>query len=144
MDSQSIQLLDSNGNKVQQESAFAELVDQGTHALAGVNRVPIRRIVLPEELWLGNRSYLQLVDHLNQDNSLAWGLFMGNVPMPIVFSDRDVGPQTISQVGFLQFEKDARFEWAAPPAESYALSQTRLNTLREEIYRSFYLQAQGH
>lgn len=142
-DSQSIQLVDSNGKNIQQESASAELVAQGTHALAGVNRVPIRRIVLPEELWLGNRSYLQLLDHLNQDNSLKWGLFMGNIPMPVVFSDRDPGPMTISQVGYLLFEKDARFEWAAPPTESYALSQKRLDTLREDSYRSFYLQAQG-
>ena len=142
-DGQTIQLIDSNGKNIQQESAFAELEDEGTHALAAVNRVPIRRIVLPEELWLGNRSFLQLVDHLNQDNSLAWGLFMGNIPMPIVFSDRDPGPMTISQVGYLMFGPNDKFEWAAPPAASYALSQTRLDTLREEIYRSFYLQAQG-
>jgi hypothetical protein len=138
-----MRLLDPSGNAIMAEDATAELVDEGTHALAGMNRVPVRRITVPDELWLANRAYLQLIDHLNQDNSLAWGLFMGNIPMPIVFSDGDPGPLTISQVGFLQFGQADKFEWAAPPAASYELSQRRLESLREEIYRSFYLQAQG-
>jgi hypothetical protein len=124
-------------------SQTAQLVDEGLHALAKVNRVPVRAIQVNDELWLANRVYLQLCDHINQDNSLGWALFMANLAMPVVFSDGDVGPQTMSEAGFLKFGQADKFEWTEPAGHSFETSGRRLDRLREEIYRTVYLQAQG-
>jgi hypothetical protein len=48
-----------------------------------------------DEYWIANRVYLQLCDHLNQDNSLGWALFMANLAMPAIFSNHDIGLQTM-------------------------------------------------
>ena len=101
----------------------------------------LRLVEVKDEYWIANRVYLQLLDHLNQDNSLGWALFMANLSMPAIFSDHDIGPQTMSEAGFLKFRREDRFEWTEPAGHSF--DAERLNRLREEIYRTAYLQAQG-
>jgi hypothetical protein len=138
-----VSLYDSSGNKLDLASSFANLIDQGKHALAKVNRVPMRLIEVDDEYWLANRVYLQLLDHVNQDNSLGWALFMANLAMPAIFSDGELGPQTMSESAFLKFGEKDRFEWTEPAGHSFDASSKRLDRLREEIYRTAYLQAQG-
>lgn len=142
-ETQAITLVDPFGNRMDLSTNQADLIAQGTHALASANRVPVRCIEVEDELWLANRVYLQLLEHLNQDNSLGWALFMANLAMPAIFSDRELGPQTMTETGFLQFGEKDRCEWFEPNGTSFDHSAKRLDRLREEIYRSVYLQAQG-
>jgi hypothetical protein len=137
-------LYDANGQPLGQEPVEATLAGSGQHALANFNRVPVRKIELPATLWLSNRAYLELIDHLNTENTLMWALFMANLAMPLIIGQQDLKTMTLSEAGFLHLtDKDAKFLWTEPEGKSFAISQTRLDTLRQEVYRSFYLQAQG-
>jgi hypothetical protein len=136
-------LFDPSGNLVDSQSKDAELMSEGEHALAKLNRVPVTRVRVPDELWMANRIYLQLIDHINQDNSLAWALFNGNMAMPIIFSDNPPKNLTLSEVSWLNLGEKDKFEWAEPKGQSYGYSEKRLSSQREEIYRSVHLQAQG-
>lgn len=139
----SVTISDPSGNQIDKNETVADLVDSGKHALAKANRVPLRLIEIDDEYWIANRVYLQLLDHLNQDNTLGWALFMANIPMPVFFTERDLGPQTLSETGFLQLGPNDKMEWMEPKGDCFEISAKRLDRLREEIYRTAYLQAQG-
>lgn len=133
-----------DGQRAASEQTKAKLVDSGPHALAKVGRVPVRRICMPEDLWLGNRVYLQLLDHFNQDNTFSWALFMANLAMPVIIGPFDPNTLVVSEVSAIHLpDKDSKFEWAEPSGVSFKHSADRLSSLREEIYRSCHLQAQG-
>lgn len=125
-----------------EKSETASLVDSGPHALAEAGRVPARWVQIPDALWLANRAYLQVIDHLNQDNSYAWALFMANLPVPVIKGDYEQ-PPTVSETAFIQLPENGAFEWAEPSGSSFQHSAARIASLREEIYRQLYLQAQG-
>lgn len=122
---------------------MATLLREGRHGLADVQRLPIRRVMLSEGLWLANRAYLLLVDHLNQDNTLAWSLFMSNLAIPIIIGDYDGTNMTQSENGYLQFPAGTEYMWSEPEGKSFIHSAKRVESLREECFRSMNLQAQG-
>jgi hypothetical protein len=99
--------------------------------------------MLSEGLWLANRAYLQLIDHLNQDNTLAWSLFMSNLAIPVIIGDYDPSGMTSSETGFLQFPSGVTYGWSEPDGKSFVHSAKRVESLREECFRSMHLQAQG-
>lgn len=127
----------------QDTSAKAKFLRAGSHALSGVSKVPIRRLELNDGLWLANRAYLLLIDHLNQDNTLAWSLFMSNLAIPIVIGDVDANQMTMSETGYLQFPTGTTYTWSEPGGKSFDQSAKRVDSLREECFRSMNLQAQG-
>jgi hypothetical protein len=120
----------------------AEMVAEGSHALAAAKRVPVRRIEIPADWWLADRVYLQALDHLNQDNSFGWALFMANLPVPVIKGDFESTPQ-VSETAYIHLSENGAFEWAEPTGTSFQHSAARIASLREEIYRQMYLQAQG-
>jgi hypothetical protein len=117
-------------------------VSTGQHALAQVGRCALRRLSIPKLFWLANRAYPQALDHLNQDNAFRHALMMACLPMPAVFGEYDEKP-TASETELNVFPKDTRFEWLEPKGIAFSHAANRLAALREEIYRQFYLQAQG-
>jgi hypothetical protein len=125
------------------EGRMAKLVRSGTHCLQHVERVPLRRLALSGGLWIANRSYLLLVDHLNQDNTLGWALFMSNLAMPVIIGDFDASGMTANEAGFMQFPAGTTYEWSEPEGKSFIHSAKRVESLREECFRSMNLQAQG-
>lgn len=127
----------------QDNGAKAKLIKSGTHSLASVKRVPIRKLSLYNGLWLANRAYLLLIDHLNQDNTLAWSLFMSNLAIPVVIGDADPNQQTSSETGYLQFPTGTTYSWSEPEGKSFDQSAKRVDSLREEAFRSMNLQSQG-
>lgn len=122
---------------------IAKHIRSGRHALAHVDRLPIRRLTLSEGLWLANRAYLLLIDHLNQDNTLAWSLFMSNLAIPIVIGDVDPSSMTYSETGYMQFPSGTLYQWSEPEGKSFSHSAKRVESLREECFRSMNLQSQG-
>ncbi len=127
----------------QDAGRMANLLRSGTHCLAHEERVPMHRVTLSEGLWLANRAYLLLIDHLNQDNTLGWSLFMSNLAMPVVIGDGDPTSMTYSETGYLHFPSGTTYEWSEPAGTSFSHSAKRVESLREECFRSMHLQAQG-
>lgn len=125
------------------ENRMAEFVSSGKHALFHKQRVPIRQIKLSEGLWLANSAYLVLIDHLNQDNTLAWALFMSNLAIPVIIGDVDTSNMTQSESGYLQFPAGTTYQWSEPDGKSFQHAAQRLDSLREEAFRCMYLQSQG-
>lgn len=121
----------------------AKLLRSGKHALAKEKRVPVRRLLLSEGLWLANRAYLLLLDHLNQDNTLSWSLFMSNLAIPIIIGDVDASNMTSSENGYMQFPAGTDYKWSEPDGKSFQHSANRLESLREEAFRCMHLQSQG-
>lgn len=131
------------GSSANDRSRFAKLIRQGSHVLSHVNRPPLRRLSLSEGLWLANRAYLLLIDHLNQDNTLGWSLFMSNLAIPVIIGDVDVSNLTYSEVGHLRFPAGTEYGWSEPEGKSFIHSAKRVESLREECFRSMSLQQQG-
>lgn len=125
-----------------EDSRAAAEVGAGRHALADQGRVPIHRIAVPFHLWLGYRVYPQVLDHFNADNGLKWALLMANLAVPVITGDFAEDPK-ISETGYIKLEANGSFAWSEPSGSSFAHAATRVASLREEIYRQMYLQAQG-
>jgi hypothetical protein len=124
------------------DARMATEVGAGRHALADQARVPIHRIAVPFHLWLGYRVYPQVRDHFNADNGLKWALLMANLAVPVVTGDFAEDPK-ISETGYIKLEANGTFGWSEPSGSSFQHAAARVASLREEIYRQMYLQAQG-
>lgn len=140
----SYEIYTPDGNKIGDEKVQARLTASGLHALAKQNRVPVRCIAVPDNLWLANRAYLHLIDHLNSENTLMWALFMANLAMMVIIGQEDLRQVVIAEAAYLHLtDKDAKVDWLEPKGQSFDISAKRLDGLREEVYRDFYLQAQA-
>lgn len=124
------------------ENQRATLVDFGPHALSKQNKLPLIQFEVTDGLWLANRAYLPVLDHLNQDNSYGWALYMANLCMPVIKSERDYKP-TLSEAGFIQLGPNDEYGWSEPEGKSFERSEQRVRELREEIFRAMYLTYQG-
>jgi hypothetical protein len=118
------------------------LVDEGTHALAKLNRVPLFDLRIPEGLWMLNRAGLLQLEHFNKSNALSWALTMGLFAMPVVYSDRDWS-QMVGESYYIQLGPEDKFGWTEPEGKVFQIAQDNLTRLQEEIYRVCYLAQAG-
>jgi len=123
------------------ESAI-KLVDQGTHGLAKLGRVPLFALKIPEGLWMLNRAGLLQLEHFNKSNALAWALTMGLFAMPVVYSDREWS-QMVGESYYIQLAPGDRFGWTEPEGKVYQIAAENLTSLQEEIYRICYVAQAG-
>jgi hypothetical protein len=127
-----------------QEVVPIELVDQGLHGLARLNRVPIFEIKLTDGMWLMNKAADVQLEHFNKSNALSWALTMGLFAMPVVYSDKEWN-QIVGDSYYIQMGPDDKFGWAEPEGHVYEIAARNLDRLKDEIYRVCYLLAQaGH
>jgi hypothetical protein len=118
------------------------LVDEGTHALAKLNRVPLFDLRIPEGMWMLNRAGLLQLEHFNKSNALSWALTMGLFAMPVVYSDRDWS-QMVGESYYIQLAPGDKFGWTEPEGKVFQIAQDNLTRLQEEIYRVCYLAQAG-
>lgn len=118
------------------------LVDDGTHALAKLNKVPLFDLRIPEGLWMLNRAGLLQLEHFNKSNALSWALTMGLFAMPVVYSDRDWS-QMVGESYYIQLSPEDKFGWTEPEGKVFQIAQDNLTRLQEEIYRVCYLAQAG-
>ena len=118
------------------------LVDEGTHALAKLNKVPLFELRIPEGLWMLNRAGLLQLEHFNKSNALSWALTMGLFAMPVVYSDRDWN-QMVGESYYIQLGPEDKFGWTEPEGKVFQIAQENLTRLQEEIYRVCYLAQAG-
>ncbi len=125
-----------------QEVVPIELVDQGLHGLARLNRVPIFEIKLTDGMWLMNKAADVQLEHFNKSNALSWALTMGLFAMPVVYSDKEWN-QIVGDSYYIQMGPDDKFGWAEPEGHVYEIAARNLDRLKDEIYRVCYLLAQA-
>jgi hypothetical protein len=118
------------------------LVDEGTHALAKLNKVPLFDLRIPEGMWMLNRAGLLQLEHFNKSNALSWALTMGLFAMPVVYSDRDFS-QMVGESYYIQLSPEDKFGWTEPEGKVFQIAQDNLTRLQEEIYRVCYLAQAG-
>lgn len=114
----------------------------GRHALADVGEVPVRRFRVAEELWLGNRVLPQLMEHFRTENGLSWSIENACYPVPYIKGEFSDAP-TPSVVTFLRLAENGEFGYAETSGLSFEAAAKRCASIREDIYRGCYLQAQG-
>ena len=124
------------------ETGRVQLVDQGTHGLAKLGRVPLFPLLIPEGLWMLNRAGLLQLEHFNKSNALAWALTMGLFAMPVVYSDREWS-QMVGESYYIQLGPGDKFGWTEPEGKVYQIAADNLKSLQEEIYRVCYLAQAG-
>lgn len=120
----------------------AVLVDEGTHGLAKLGRVPLFGLRIPDGMWMLNRAGLLQLEHFNKSNALAWALTMGLFAMPVVYSEREWS-QMVGESYYIQLGPGDRFGWTEPEGKVYQIAANNLTSLQEEIYRVCYLAQAG-
>jgi hypothetical protein len=122
------------------------------HALSDIGRVPLRKVSVPKGLWLANRVYLPLLNHLNLDNSLDFGLFQSNLAQLVIedgasgrYEDGNPpgGAPVSSEVGYHHLPNGGKMYYLEPAGKSYEASQKRIDNLEERVYKACYLQDQA-
>jgi hypothetical protein len=124
------------------ETNAVELVDEGTHGMAKLGRVPLFPLRISEGLWMLNRAGLLQLEHFNKSNALAWALTMGLFAMPVVYSDREWS-QMVGESYYIQLGPGDKFGWTEPEGKVYQIAADNLKSLQEEIYRVCYLAQAG-
>ena len=124
------------------EGGGIELVDEGRHGLAGLQRVPVFSMRVTDGLWLMNKAALLQLEHFNKSNALSWALTMGLFATPVVYSDREWN-QIVGESYYIQLGKDDRFGWTEPEGKVYQIAADNLVRLKDEIYRVCYLMSQA-
>lgn len=115
-----------------------QLVDEGRHGLARLQKVPLFRFDMPEGLWLMNKAGQLQTEHLNKSNALAWALSNGLFAMPVVFSEREV-ERIFGEAYYLQLDPNDKFGWTEPQGRVYEIAADNLQRLKDEIYRVCFL-----
>ena len=118
------------------------LMDQGYHALAALNRVPLFQLKVSEGLWLMNKAALLQLEHFNKSNALSWALTMGLFASPVIYSEREWN-QIVGESYYIQLGPGDKFGWAEPEGKVYQIAADNLVRLKDEIYRVCYLMSQA-
>jgi hypothetical protein len=125
-----------------EREASVELIDQGLHALAAQQRVPLFELKVSDGLWLMNKAGLLQLEHFNKSNALSWALTMGLFATPVIYSERPWN-QIVGEAYYIQLGPNDRFGWTEPEGHVYQIASENLSRLQEEIYRVCYLMTQG-
>jgi len=124
------------------DTSKAELIDEGTHGLAKLNRVPLFELRIPEGLWMMNRAGSLQLEHFNKSNALSWALTMGLFAMPVIYSEREWS-QVVGESYYIQLGPEDKFGWTEPEGKVFQIAADNLKRLQEEIYRVCYLAQAG-
>lgn len=132
----------TDGSEGRPGAGAVVLVDEGTHSLAKLGRVPLFPLRIPEGMWMLNRAGLLQLEHFNKSNALAWALTMGLFAMPVVYSDREWS-QMVGESYYIQLAPGDKFGWTEPEGKVFQIASDNLRNLQEEIYRVCYLAQAG-
>lgn len=114
------------------------LTDEGRHALADQNRLPLFPLQVTEGLWLMNKAASLQLEHFNKSNALSWALTMGLFASPVIYSEREFN-QIVGESYYIQLGPGDRFGWTEPEGKVYQIAADNLIRLKDEIYRVCYL-----
>jgi len=124
------------------EKGAVELIGEGWHGFAKLDRVPVVDLRVGEGLWLMNRAGLLQLEHFNKSNALGWALTMGLFASPVVYSDKQFN-QIMGESYYIQLAPGDRFGWTEPTGNVFQIATDNLSRLQQEIYRVCYLSQAG-
>lgn len=119
-----------------------ELLGEGWHSLAKLDRVPLVDLQVGDGSWLMNRAGLLQLEHFNKSNALGWALTMGLFASPVVYSDKQFN-QILGESYYIQLAPGDRFGWTEPTGNVFQIASDNLRRLQQEIYRVCYLSQAG-
>jgi hypothetical protein len=120
----------------------ANLIDSGSHSMSAFNEVPVECVSADDKLWLGNRIFSGLVEHLNSQCGLSWSLFLSNFPVPVLTDGPNATvaeTQTVSEYSFLKMPNGSAFAYVEPAGNGWTASLEYLETLKESLFRQCHL-----
>jgi len=122
----------------------AKLVDgyPRRHAMSDLHRMPVRKIELPDGLWLANRVFLPLLNHLNLDNAFDFALFQSALAQLVIIGDYN-DSTTMSEVSYINIPAGGDIKYLEPTGAAYEAIDGRLEALEERIYKACYLMDQA-
>jgi hypothetical protein len=120
-----------------------ELIDEGYHALASQQRVPLFETRVSDGLWLMNKAALLQLEHFNKSNALSWALSLGLFAAPVIYTDKE-WHQVVGESYYIQLGQNDRFGWTEPEGKVYQIASENLARLQQEVYRVCYLLGQSH
>jgi hypothetical protein len=120
-----------------------ELVDEGYHALASQQRVPLFETRVSDGLWLMNKAALLQLEHFNKSNALSWALSLGLFAAPVIYTDKE-WHQVVGESYYIQLGQNDRFGWTEPEGKVYQIASENLARLQQEVYRVCYLLGQSY
>lgn len=113
------------------------------HVFSGQNRVPVRKLEVPKGLWLANRAYLMLMNHMNLESALDFGLNKANLAQLLIKGQFD-DQVKLSEVGWIHMADPAGdVKWLEPEGKSFKTSIERLDSIEERVYKACFLSAQA-
>jgi len=112
------------------------------HAMSDLNRIPVRKVEVPDGLWLANRVFLPLLNHLNLDNAYDFGLFQSALAQLVISGDFD-DAVTLSEISYLHLPTGTTAQYLEPEGKAYDAISKRLEGLEERIYKACYLMDQA-
>lgn len=147
--------IDGERKKQPEDNDVIQAVDGAAHAFG---KVPLRRIDFCPELWALDQLERVLKAHFNMTSGLDWAVDRANFPQlyeylapelpglntPVGEHQTDVHRATRQRrgIGYVQERgHQDKAEYVVPPTEAFAFTQSRLDSLRDEIYRVLYLMA---
>ena len=133
---------DRQNYEVYEQCKTIDLVEQGKHGFAGIDRVPVFELRVSDGLWLTNKAASLQMEHFNKSNALGWALTMGLFAMPVIYSEREWS-QVVGESYYIQLGPEDRFGWAEPDGKVYQIAADNLTRLKDEIYRVSYLMQQA-
>jgi hypothetical protein len=131
-------------NDKRTDDDVANLVDgyPRRHAMTDLQRIPVRKIEVPEGLWLANRVALPLLNHLNLDNAYDFALFQSALAQLVITGNYD-DSATLSEVSYLKLNTGDTATYLEPEGRAYEAIDKRLGSLEERIYKACYLMDQA-
>ena len=126
-----------------EDHAEPALIDEGLHALASQQRVPLFEMRVSDGLWLMSKAASLQIEHFNKSNALGWAMSMGLFSMPVVYSERGFN-QILGESYYIHLGSNDRFGWTEPEGKVFQIAASNLARLQEEIYRVCYLLTQAH
>jgi hypothetical protein len=134
----------SGNGQAHGETELAQLVEgyPRKHAMSNLHRIPIRKVEVPDGLWLANRVFLPLLDHLNMDNAYAYGLFQSAIAQLVISGNYD-DSVTLAEVSYLSLPAGTTASYLEPEGKAYKAISDRLQDLEERIYKACYLMDQA-
>ncbi len=112
------------------------------HAMSDLQRIPIRKVEVPDGLWLANRVYLPLLNHLNLDNAFDFSLFQSALAQLVITGTYD-DSTTMSEVSYIKLNTGDTATYLEPEGRAYEAIDKRLGNLEERIYKACYLMDQA-
>lgn len=119
------------------------LIDKGKHTF---QKVPVRKLILPEGLWAMGKLEAMARAHMNQRNALSWGQLKALYPVPVLYVQKaeigndvseDMGraSQTHGQGYMRVLAENDRLEYFSPDTAPYKIAMDDLAGIRDEMHR---------